>query len=73
VTDKTSPPDPAPQPECWCVYGTRSGGIAAYGIEVQTPGCPAHDPTGTPDPEPILDELHDSYDDEDGDEDYYFE
>lgn len=26
-------------PECWCVYGRG-------GREVETPGCPAHDPNG---------------------------
>ncbi len=32
--------------DCWCVYGTCGGGIENYGIEVTTPGCPAHDPDG---------------------------
>ena len=35
-------------PECWCVYGTRGGGSENYGLEVVTPGCPTHDPTGAP-------------------------
>lgn len=38
------------QPECWCVYGTRGGGSADYGLEVMTPGCPTHDPANTPAP-----------------------
>lgn len=30
-----------PEPACWCVYGRE-------GREVETPGCPAHDPQNTP-------------------------
>lgn len=29
----------ATRPECWCVYGRE-------GREVETPGCPEHDPHG---------------------------
>jgi hypothetical protein len=39
--------DTTPAPECWCVYGTRGGGSENYGIEVEVPGCPTHDPANT--------------------------
>jgi hypothetical protein len=32
-------------PVCWCVYGRE-------GREVETPGCPAHDPNGPTGPKP---------------------
>jgi hypothetical protein len=34
------------EPECWCPYGTRGGGIEEFGREYTEPGCPAHDPHG---------------------------
>jgi hypothetical protein len=42
------------QPECWCAYGTRGGGIEEYGREYTEPGCPMHDPDGTPEPLQVL-------------------